>query len=330
MKILVRIFAAHRFCTLMLLVVGAAGCIAPPLYAGEKGKLTVTWLDMPLHGLAVVLETPSGKTCLIDTGGTRKTPAPDYDAGRDTISPFLKERNYKEITAISISHPHGDHYGGLEWLLTHWTVKQFVDHAYEGRGQTLSYTRLRNVARESGADVISVHAGDVLDWDPALKIEVLSPPAGFIDPQSDPKKVSDHGLLNSNSIVLRVQHGKNVFIFPGDAYGGGFERHLKEKVDPEKLKATVLTAPHHGFNPGIEFPKMTHPRFVVASCQADYPANANTPNPRSPGDVAIKAFGAVGATVYVTAFNGNVQAVSDGEEVKMTSQHERATPAPKS
>ena len=35
----------------------------------EGGRLTVTWLDMPVHGLAVVLETPSGKTYLIDAVG---------------------------------------------------------------------------------------------------------------------------------------------------------------------------------------------------------------------------------------------------------------------
>ena len=35
----------------------------------EGGRLTVTWLDMPVHGLAVVLETPSGKTYFIDAVG---------------------------------------------------------------------------------------------------------------------------------------------------------------------------------------------------------------------------------------------------------------------
>jgi len=55
---------------------------------------------------------------------------------------------------------------------------------------------------------------------------VLSPPAEFISLDADPAKVSEHGLLNSNSIVLRVQHGKNVFLFPGDSYGGAYEEHL--------------------------------------------------------------------------------------------------------
>jgi len=284
--------------------------------------MTVTWLGTPVHGLAAVLKTPAGKVYLIDTGGVRSQP--DYNAGRDAVAPFLKAEGVTEIAGIVISHPHGDHYGGAEWLINNWKVNAFIDHNYEGRGQTLSYTRLRGLAVSRGGVHQPVHFGDVLDWDPGLKVEVLSPPKEFLDPNSDPTKVSDHGLLNSNSVVLRVQHGKNVFIFPGDSYGGTFEKHIKANVPPEKLKATVLTANHHGFNPGFDFPKMVMPQYVVASCVSDYPANANTPYPRSPGDNAIKVYGALGAEVFVTAFHGNITAVSDGEKVAMTKQHERA------
>lgn len=298
--------------------------LLPALLHSADGKLTVTWLEIPVHGLAVVMETPSGKVFLIDTGGVRSSP--EYNAGRDTISPFLKARGYSEIDGVSISHPHGDHYGGVEWLINNWKLKQFIDHNYEGRGQSLSYTRLRGLAVQRGGEHRVVHSGDTLDWDPALTVEVLSPPAGFLDPNSDPAKVSDHGLLNSNSIVLRVQHGKSVFIFPGDSYGGTFEKHMKANVPPEKLKATVLTANHHGFNHGTDFPKMVMPKYVIASCVADYPSNANTPYPRSPGDNAIKVYGALGAQVYVTAFHGNITAVSDGETVAVSHQHERPAP----
>ena len=290
--------------------------------AGETGKLTVTWLEMPVHGLAVVLETPAGKVFLIDTGGVQQKADSDYTAGRDTISPFLTARGWKEIAGISISHPHSDHYGGASWLLNNWKVGVFLDNGYEGRGQTTSYTQLRRMAEQRGASYRAVHAGDRMDWDPALTIEVLSPPAQFISTDSDPAKVSEHGLLNSNSIVLRVQHGKNVFLFPGDSYGGAYEQYLQASVAAEKLKATVLTAPHHGFNPGTQFPKMTRPEIVVTSCLADYPSNANTPNPRSPGERATQVFGALGAKVFVTAWHGNVEVTSDGETVKVTTQRE--------
>ena len=323
--------------------------VVPSARAADSGKLTVTWLDLAVHGLAVVLETPGGKVFLIDTGGTRATKSSgeaDYNSGRDAISPFLKARGYTEIAGISVSHPHGDHYGGAPWLLENWKVISYVDNGYTGRGQTDGYLKvrataqqtagvyllnqaaaarageLRDAAQKQGGNYRAVAAGDTLDWDPALMVEVLSPPAEFLGTKTDPAKISEHGLLNQNSIVLRVQHGKNVFLFPGDCYGGGFEGHLKAKVAPERLKTTVLTAPHHGFNPGTNFPKMVQAEIVVASCLPDYPSNANTPNPRSPGTRAHKVFGALGAKVYVTAWHGNVQVVSDGETVKATIQRE--------
>ncbi len=123
-------------------------CVLNVLSAGEPGKLTVTWLDLPVHGLAAVVETPAGRVFLVDTGGTRATP--EYNAGRDTISPFLKARGHGEIDGIVISHPHGDHYGGAEWLLNNWKVDHFIDHGYEGRGQSLTYTRLRRLAAGRG------------------------------------------------------------------------------------------------------------------------------------------------------------------------------------
>lgn len=313
------------------------------------GKLTVTWLDSAAHGLAVVVETPEGKVFLIDTGGTKsagKDGQPDFDTGRDVIAPFLRTHGHREIAGIIISHPHGDHYGGAGWLLANWPVRSFVDNGYTGRGQTEGYLKLRTTAQQNagvyllnqataaragelraaaqkqGGDYRAVVAGDRLDWDPALTVDVLSPPAAFLGTTADPQKLSEHGLLNQNSIVLRVQHGKNVFLFPGDCYGGSFEQHLKATVPPERLATTVLTAPHHGFNPGTQFPKMVQPRLVVVSALGDYPANATTPYPRSPGTHATKVFGALGAKVFVTAWHGHVQIVSDGETVTPTVQRE--------
>ncbi|MES2596085.1 MAG: MBL fold metallo-hydrolase [Verrucomicrobiota bacterium] len=292
----------------------------------EARELTVTWLDTPVHGLAAIVEMPGGKVMLVDTGGVKKDAETDYNAGRDAISPFLKARGYAEISAIVISHPHGDHYGGAEWLLQNWTVREYVDNGYEGRGQTLAYKRLRDLAVQRGGKYRAATHGAHLEMDAGLEMEVLSPPAEFISRDSDPAKVSEHGLLNSNSLVLRLQHGQNVFLFPGDSYGGGFETFLKEKVPAEKLKTTVLTAPHHGFNPGYAFPKMLMPKHVIASCLADYPGNAGTPNPRSPGDRAIGTYTPLGAEVCVTAFHGNITAVSDGSTVKVTKTHERTAP----
>ncbi|HSH94470.1 MAG TPA: MBL fold metallo-hydrolase [Roseimicrobium sp.] len=274
--------------------------------AAEPGKLTVTWFDMKVHGLATVLETPSGKVYLIDTGGVDKKT--DYIAARDVVAPFLKSKGITKIDGIAISHPHADHYGGLEWWLTNWPVKQVVDSGYEGRAQTEDYRKLRALAKERGAEYLAISAGQTLPWDKDLNIEALSPPKELLALDSDPKKVSDHSLLNGNSLVLRVQHGGNVFLFPGDAYGVG-QRFMLTNTPPAKLRSTIVTAPHHGFNTSPEFAAGTSPKIVIASCLADYPGSPI----RSPAAQAEKMYGPVGAKVYATAWHGDIRIVSDGK-----------------
>ena len=292
------------------------------LHAAALGKLTVTWFDMKVHGLAVVMETPSGQVFLIDTGGRDEKAG--YIAARDAVAPWMKVQRHKEIAGIAVSHPHADHYGGAEWWLTNWRVKQFVDSGYEGRAQTDDYRKLRVLAKKSrGAEYRTAHAGQKLDWDKDLDIEVLSPPKEFLELQSDPKKISDHGLLNGNSLVLRVQHGANVFIFPGDAYGMG-QRFILTNLPPDHLRATVVTAPHHGFNSGPEFVQASRPKVVIASCLADYPGSPI----RSPADKTVEMYSPVGSQVYATCWNGNIQIVSDGKTFTVKTERER-TPTKK-
>lgn len=290
--------------------------IAISLPAAAPGQLTVTWFDMKVHGLAVALETPSGQVFLIDTGGRDEKTG--YLAARDVVAPWLKARGHKEIAGIAVSHPHADHYGGAEWWLTNWRVKQFIDSGYEGRALSDDYRKVRTLAKSGGTEYRIAHAGQKLDWDNALDVEVLSPPKEFLELQSDPKKISDHGLLNGNSLVLRIQHGANVFIFPGDAYGMG-QRFILTNLPPDHLRAMVVTAPHHGFNSSPEFVQASRPKIVIASCLADYPGSPI----RSPADKAVEMYSPVGAKVFATCWNGNIQVVSDGKTFSVKTERER-------
>lgn len=303
-----------------LLSQGLISCLAETK-AARADLLTITWFETGAS-LAVALETPSDKVFLIDTATCEGTESvPDYNAGRDTISPFLKKRGHTKIDGILISHPHADHFGGAAWLMEHWKVRQFIDHGYplKAAGMPALYPPLREMAVKNGGTYRVVHAGDTLEWDAALQVEVLSPPVGVFD-KPDP---GTHSSLNMDSIVLRVQHGKNVFIFPGDAY------NASKDVPAKKLKGLVLTSPHHGFHPNSNFTKLTAPKYVVVTCAADYTNNIGTPYPRSPGSFSIDKYGALGMETFVTAFDGNITARSDGKTVAMTRQRERVIPQPK-
>jgi competence protein ComEC len=277
--------------------------------AGELGKLVVTFFDMPHHGIAIAVQTPAGQFYLVDTGIVEE----GHDTGRDIIAPFLRARHAAGIEGIVHTHPHRDHYGGTPYLLEQFKVKRMIDSGYD-RGihqavflgdlpSSSDYPKLLNLVTELGVEHQVVSVGNKLKWDEMLEVEVLAPPKEFL---KQPKG-ADHEI-NDNSVVLRVRHGKNVFLFTGDIEELG-QDYLLEAIGAEKLKCTVLAAPHHGFHSLERFAAVIKPEVVVASCLRDYPRD----NLRSPGQKTAEVYGKAGAKVYVTAWHGNVQVTSDGE-----------------
>jgi beta-lactamase superfamily II metal-dependent hydrolase len=266
----------------------------------RKGSLRMTVFELKLHGLAIALETPSGAVYFVDTGKE----SGDVDSGKHVLAPFLRARGLKEIAGILISHPHRDHFEGASYLLKHFAVKSFVDAGVEDN----DYARLLTLAKDRGAAYRKVRAGDSLAWDDGLEVSVLAPP-------KDGVKSSENDAHNNNSIVLRIRHGRNVFLLPGDIEKEGRDS-LLAAVPAETLRADVLVAPHHGFFEGKKFAETVQPKTVIVSCLSEY----SDKKPASPGKLATSVFGAVGAKVYVTAWNGTVEVVSDGSTISVKSE----------
>src|SRR6185436_6435457 len=121
-----------KLSALALLAAGTFGdaCaqeIAASKSTGDLGKLVITFFEMPKHGIAIAVQTPKGKTYLVDTGIV----AGGHDTGRDIIAPFLRAHKIAEIDGIVHTHPHEDHYGGTAYLLQHFKVKRVIDSGYD-------------------------------------------------------------------------------------------------------------------------------------------------------------------------------------------------------
>jgi len=86
---------------------------------------------------------------------------------------------------------------------------------------------------------LEVGRGQTIDLDPAIKIEVLSPPATLLADD-----------LNQNSIVLKVTYNKVSFLFMGDA---GIEAENSLLSSGINLKSDILKVGHHGvrLTPGL-------------------------------------------------------------------------------
>lgn len=275
--------------------------VALPAASQEKtGTLRMTVFELKLHGLAIALETPSGAVYFVDTGKE----GGDFDSGKHVLAPFLRKRKVKEIAGILISHPHRDHFEGAEYLLKHFPVKSFIDAGVEDN----DYAKITALAKDRGAVARRVRAGDTLSWDPDLEVSVLAPPKEGV-------KSPDTDSHNNNSVVIRIRHGKNVFLLPGDIEKEGRDS-LLASIPAGTLRADVLVAPHHGFFEGKKFAEAVQPKTVIVSCLSEY----TDKKPASPGKLATAVFGAVGARVYVTAWNGTVEVLSDGSTVTVTTE----------
>lgn len=289
-----------------LLPIGLIALLGAATGLSAQGRLKVTVLDFQTHGLAVVLQTPGGKTWLVDAA---LRPKDDYYAAREVIAPFLQQAGIQALDGVLISHPHGDHYGGLPYLMEHYRIGQLVDGGYDeiGGAELVTYRQLRARHVAGGGKSVMVKLGARLALDPELDAEILWPPPGLHRP--DPKR-KDDALYNSNSIVLRVRHGVNVFLFPGDNHGIA---GLAKFVDPEKLKCDLLVAPHHGLNSNPAMAAATKPRFVVVASLPQYL------NPLiRPLELTRSAFESAGSTVYATWAHGDITAVSDGRTLQVT------------
>ncbi len=297
--------------------------------AAELGKFTLTALNIPDvqrgAGLALVLQMPGGKTWLYDTGSgypAEEGWAGDFNAGRDLVVPFLKERGITDIAGVMMSHAHYDHFGGLVWLKDHFPIGQLIDSGYEFPGvskpdystELRHYSRLRADFAQRGK-YLAAHAGDTLKLDDALEVEVLAPPKEFFgNPEGAVRAPNDppaHYLVNANSLGIRIKHGSVVFYLPGDIQTEDIDRSLLPFVAPAKLKCNVLIAPGHGIHGSKAFAEATRPEVSIASV---FPRYAR-------GLKSTPELKAVGAKTYVTGIHGWVRVVSDGRSYTVTAEH---------
>lgn len=314
-------------------------CFSPFAAAEDRGtgKLVMTVLEIPDiqrgAGLAIILQLPSGKTVLYDTGSgypDRSSPdgwASQSNVGRDAILPFLTKAGVKEIDTVFISHAHLDHFGGLLWLADNFPIKRLIDSGYHFPGQAPAaytgelgmYDKVRDSFKTRNA-YLEAHTGDQIKLDDDVSVEVLAPPKEFftqayaeLRAKSDPPA---HYLVNANSLGLRLTYGKITVLLPGDIQAEDQVRSLLPSLPSGKLKCDVLVAPGHGIHATKEFAEASKPQVTLCSVFPRY----------AKGLPARKIFAAVGSKVYVTGLHGQLQMICDGKSYTVNAERPNGRP----
>ncbi len=266
------------------------------LWLPEKtGYSHVTILDIG-QGSSVFLHLPDGTRILADGGSTAN------NIGKQVIGPYLWSQRVWRLDQAVISHPHRDHFSGMDFILQHFHPKVLWingDAHREG-----NYQQILDQAKAQGISVMIPENGQLLA---AAKDFSLTALRGA--PPSDD--------VNDASLVLHYQHGQRAFLLPGDI-GKRSEETLFQQGG--ELRADVLLAAHHGSRTSNskEFLAAVNPRLIVVSA-----GDKETDRLHFPASTNLALWQERKIPVMITRESGAVTCVTDGKNINYSAATSR-------
>jgi competence protein ComEC len=201
-------------------------------------QFTVTAFDVG-QGMALLIET-HGRRLLYDTGPQY---APGANGATRVILPYLRGRGIGRLDAMVVSHSDLDHAGGAQSILGAVQVDTVISSLPE-----------RHPAVLASSHHVRCQAGRHWTWD-AVRFELLGPTSeSYSDPGMKP---------NARSCVLKVEAQGQAILLAGDIEAA--QEAALVRGGPERLRATVLLAPHHGSGTSstASFLQAVHPELGI-------------------------------------------------------------------
>ena len=245
------------------------------------GELEVTFFDVGKAD-SIVLRSENA-TVVIDCG--------ERGDGKDIVS-YLEDNDVTAVDYLIITHYDKDHVGGAAKVINKMDVKNVLAPDYEEGSDEMSKYKKALDAKNITPQLLTSDMSFRLD---DSDFTVLAP------------KKTDYGENNDNdfSLITKVTHGNNTLLFTGDA----MEQRLDEVMDIGKC--TLLKVPYHGrkLDNIEEFLNAVSPKCaVVCTSQSEFSSQVQ--------NILLKR----SIPTYSTCFNGRITALSDGNEIKITTE----------
>ncbi len=283
------------------LVVAAALVLWPPREI--DGRLRITVLDVG-QADAIVIQTPRGHVILVDAGGrlerfVRSSGSAAEEVGERVVVPFLLRHGIHAVDAIILSHPHGDHAGGVAPVLRRLRVSEFDESGQRYSGH--AYQDALATAQMEGVPTRYPRAGDVWRTADGVTLRFIGPSLPFI---------TGGNAINSNSVAFILQYHGFRMLFTGDAGSESEQRFLSEGVD---LRADVLKVGHHGSAYGStpQFIAAVQPKYAIISVGRHNLFG-------HPAASTLATLGSHYSRLYRTDNDGAVVIATDGAHVNIT------------
>lgn len=256
----------------------------------RQKNLEVIFLDVG-QGDAILIKSPYGQKILIDGG-------PDKSVlhGLGKHLPFYDQK----IDLVILTHAHSDHVAGLVEVLERYEVGKIFDTGVVHPSP--DYLAFLEVIEEKELLLEIINKKREINLGPDLTLEIIYPVRDLAG-----RKVEN---LNNVSIVTKLIHGENTFLFMGDLETEA-EEELLILYEPGELKSDALKAGHHGSSTSSsqDFVEAVKPRLVII--QTGEGNKFGHPSRRT-----VKRLERLGAEVFRNDLQGEIRIVSDGRELK--------------
>ncbi len=276
---------------LLVIILGSLFIVGCSSEAGNdnQNEAVNSVAELKVHFIDVgqadsILIEGSEKIMLIDAGN---------NADSELVKEYLNAQNIEKIDYLVGTHPHEDHIGGLDYVINNFNIGKI--YMPKITATTKTFRDVVAAAKNKGLNFTTPKVSEVIDLGDA-KCTILAP---ISETYED---------TNNYSIVIRLEHGNNSFLFTGDAEEVVEKEMINSGVN---LQSTVLKIGHHGSNSSTskEFLEKVNPKYGVITVGVDNDYG----HPRQ--DVMDK-LKEKNVEVYRTDENGTVIATSDGSIIK--------------
>lgn len=241
----------------------------------DENTLNVYFIDVG-QADSILLEN-KGHYMLIDAGNNEDGPK---------LVNYFNEQDIKEFDYVVGTHAHEDHIGGMDDIIKNFKIDNF--YMPDAITTTKTFEDVLDALEETNVIFQTPKVNQTFNLQDTT-ITTLSVTA-------------DEKNLNDTSIVLKVKHGTNTFLFMGDA-STKIEKNLLNK----DIKSDVLKVGHHGsrYSTSLEFLKKASPEYAVISVGEN-----NTY--KHPHEEILKRLEEQNIQIYRTDKQGTILAKSNG------------------
>lgn len=223
------------------------------------------------------------------------------DAGRhdqNEVVPLLRSVGVQSIDLFIGTHPHSDHIGQCEDVLSQFPVREVWLSGDIHTSRT--FERCLDAILASDAGYHEPRAGETFQFGSA-RIEIVHP-------------AEVTGDFNNGSVGFRLLYGDVAFLLTGDAEAEAEQSMLERGHD---LKAHVLHVGHHGSRTSstVSFLEAVEPEVAIYSAGQDNPYGH--PHPE-----VVQRYAWLGIPLYGTDVYGTIRILTDGRSYEIYTERD--------